>query len=153
VQFYNGELILRLLWLIPIHARKADVFVHGTASVVSCWKKSPSQFNQCVLNWLQFAQTVVLPSSSPRSLLPSTPLFATMVFTAAQLTAFFTTVDYLGLSARTAAAIAAEGITEPSDLAEFNKEGLDAIFRNLHNPPMLSKVVQGVVLVAVVDAG
>ena len=58
-----------------------------------------------------------------------------MVFTAAQLTAFFTTADYLRLSARTAAAIAAEGITEPADLAEFDKEGLDAIFRNLRKPP------------------
>ena len=79
-----------------------------------------------------------------------------MVFTAAQLTAFFTTADYLGLSARTAAALAAEGITEPADLAEFDKEGLDAIFCNLRNPPVLSKVVQGVVLlvvVAVVDVG
>jgi hypothetical protein len=79
-----------------------------------------------------------------------------MVFTAAQLTAFFMTADYLGLSAQTAAAIAAEGITEPADLAEFDKEGLDAIFCNLHKPPMLSKVVQGVVLLvvlAVVDVG
>lgn len=58
-----------------------------------------------------------------------------MVFTAAQLTAFFTTADYLGLSARTAAALAAEGITDPADLAEFDKEGLDAIFRNLRKPP------------------
>jgi hypothetical protein len=114
--------------LILIHARKADVFVHGTT-------ESPSQFNQHVLNWLQFARTVVLQSSSLRSFLPSAHLFTTMVFTAAQLIAFFTTADYLGLSARTAAAIAAEGITEPADLAEFDKEGLDAIFRNLCKPP------------------
>ncbi len=64
--------------------------------------------------------------------------------------------NYLGLSARTAAAIAAKGIAEPADLAEFDKEGLDAIFRNLRKPPLLSKVVQGMVLlvmVAVVDVG
>ena len=73
-----------------------------------------------------------------------------MVFTAAQLTAFFMTTDYLGLSVWTAAAIAAKGITEPADLAEFDKEGLDAIFCNLRNPPVLSKVVQGVVLLVVV---
>jgi len=64
-----------------------------------------------------------------------------MVFTAAQLTAFFMTADYLGLSARTAAALAAEGITDPADLAEFDKEGLDAIFRNLRKPP---RALQGV---------
>jgi hypothetical protein len=58
-----------------------------------------------------------------------------MVFTAAQLTAFFTMANYLGLSARTAAAIAAKGRTEPADLAEFDKEGLDAIFCNLRKPP------------------
>jgi hypothetical protein len=76
-----------------------------------------------------------------------------MVFTAAQLTAFFTTANYLGLSAWTVAAIAVKGITETADLAEFDKEGLDAIFCNLHKPPVLSKVVQGMVLVAVVDVG
>ena len=63
-----------------------------------------------------------------------------MVFTAAQLTAFFTAADYLGLSARTATAFAAEGIATPADLAEFNKEGLDAIFRNLRKPP---RAIQG----------
>ena len=78
-----------------------------------------------------------------------------MVFTAAQLTAFFTTGGYLGLSARTATALAAEGITAPADLAEIDKEGLAAIFCNLHKPPpMLFKVVQDVVMlvaVALVD--
>ena len=70
-----------------------------------------------------------------------------MVFTAAQLTAFFTTGGYLGLSARTATALAAEGITAPADLAEFDKAGLDAIFRNLRKP----QDVVMLVAVALVD--
>ena len=65
-----------------------------------------------------------VPSSSLWSFLPSTHLFAIMVFTAAQLTVFFMTADYLGLSAQTAAAITAEGITEPANLPGFDKEGL-----------------------------
>ena len=58
-----------------------------------------------------------------------------MVFIMAQLNAFFTTGVYLSLSARTAAAFAAKGNATPADLAEFDKEGLDVIFRNLHKPP------------------
>ena len=58
-----------------------------------------------------------------------------MVFNAAQLDAFFTSANYLGLSARTAGAFAAEGIVTPEDLGEFDKDGLDAIFRNLRKPP------------------
>ena len=57
-----------------------------------------------------------------------------MVFTAAQLTDFFQGAGYLGLSARTATALAAEGIVTPADLTEFDKDGLDAIFCNLCKP-------------------
>ncbi len=58
-----------------------------------------------------------------------------MVFNATQLDAFFTSANYLGLSARTAGAFAAKGIVTPEDLGEFDKDGLDAIFRNLRKPP------------------
>ena len=57
-----------------------------------------------------------------------------MPFTAAALTLFFTDADYLNLSGRTRQAMSAEGIVRPDDLAEFDKDGLEAIFRNLRKP-------------------
>jgi hypothetical protein len=57
-----------------------------------------------------------------------------MVFTADQLTEFFQNAGYLGLSAQTAMALGAEGIETPANLAEFDKDGLDAIFHNPHKP-------------------
>lgn len=63
-----------------------------------------------------------------------------MVFTAIQIRAFFEDADYLGLSARTAQAMAAEGIATPADLAEFDKDGFEAIYRNLRKP---ARMLQG----------
>ena len=63
-----------------------------------------------------------------------------MAFTALQLRAFFENADYLGLSARTAQAMAAEGIATPADLAEFDKDGFEAIYRNLRKP---ARMLQG----------
>ena len=57
-----------------------------------------------------------------------------MAFTALQIRAFVKDADYLGLSAHTAQAMAAEGIATPADLAEFDKDGFEAIYRNLHEP-------------------
>ncbi len=73
-----------------------------------------------------------------------------MVFIVAQLNAFFTSADYLDLSARTVAAFAAEGIVTPEDLEEFNRDGLDAIFCNLRIL-VLSKVVLDKVVGAVLE--
>ena len=57
-----------------------------------------------------------------------------MVFTDAQAITFLTAEPYLGLSLRTATALASEGIIMPGDFAEFDKDGLDAICRNLRKP-------------------
>ncbi len=58
-----------------------------------------------------------------------------MVFNAAQFDAFFTSANYLSLSAWTAGAFAVEGIVKPEDLGKFDKDGLDVIFCNLCKPP------------------
>ena len=60
-----------------------------------------------------------------------------MAFTALQIRAFFEDADYLGLSACTAQAMAAEGITTPVDLAGFDKDGFKAIYCNCKPARML----------------
>ena len=57
-----------------------------------------------------------------------------MPFTAAKIAIFFTDVQNMGLTLRTTGAFAAEGIATPADLAEFDKEGMESIFRNLCKP-------------------
>lgn len=64
----------------------------------------------------------------------------TMAFTALEIHAFFEDADYLGLSHRTAQASALEGITTPANLADFDKDGSEQIYRNLRKP---AKVLQG----------
>ena len=65
-----------------------------------------------------------------------------MVLTAAQLTAFWTHADQMGLSARTRTQIAAEGLVTPDDFGDFNEEtDLDGLFKILSKPP---KVMVGV---------
>ena len=54
-----------------------------------------------------------------------------MAFTAAEIHSFFEDADYLGLSARTAQAFAMEGVVTPEDLADFDKDGFEQIYRNL----------------------
>jgi hypothetical protein len=63
-----------------------------------------------------------------------------MAFIAAEIRSFFEDADYLGLSARTAQAFAMEGVVTPEDLADFNKDGFEQIYRNLRKP---AKVLQG----------
>jgi hypothetical protein len=63
-----------------------------------------------------------------------------MAFTAAEIRSFFEDADYLGLSARTAQAFAMEGVVTPEDLADFDKDGFEQIYRNLRKP---AKVLQG----------
>jgi hypothetical protein len=43
----------------------------------------------------------------------------------------------MGLSNCTRVQLAVEGITEPEDFKEYNKDGMTAIFRNLFKPPMV----------------
>ena len=62
-----------------------------------------------------------------------------MPFTAAKIVTFFTDAANMGLTPRTATAFAAEGIATPADLAEFDKNGRESIFRNLRKP---SKVLR-----------
>ena len=70
-----------------------------------------------------------------------------MVLTAAQLTAFWTNGAQMGLSARTRAQIAAEGLVTPDDFVDFNEEtDLDGLFKILLKPP---KVMTGVGAAAV----
>ena len=57
-----------------------------------------------------------------------------MPFTAAKIAIFFTDVQNMGLTLCTTGAFAAEGIATPADLAEFDKEGMESIFRNLRKP-------------------
>jgi hypothetical protein len=57
-----------------------------------------------------------------------------MPFTAAEIAIFFIDVANMGLTLPTTGVLAAEGITTPADLAEFDKEGMESIFRNLRKP-------------------
>jgi hypothetical protein len=47
-----------------------------------------------------------------------------MLFTAAEIAIFFTDIANMGLTLCTTGALAAEGISTPADLAEFDKEGM-----------------------------
>ena len=57
-----------------------------------------------------------------------------MPFTAAPIATVFTNAANMGLLFHMTRAFAAKGITNPVDLAEFNKEGMLSIFRNLCKP-------------------
>ena len=57
-----------------------------------------------------------------------------MPFTATEIATFFTNTANMGLLLQTTGAFAAEGITKPVDLTEFNKEGILSIFHNLCKP-------------------
>jgi hypothetical protein len=57
-----------------------------------------------------------------------------MPYTDAKIATFFTNAANMGITLRMTGAFAAEGITIPADLAEFNKEGMESIFRNLRKP-------------------
>lgn len=57
-----------------------------------------------------------------------------MVLTAAQITAFFTGADQIGLEQRTVNQLANEGITTPGDLVDFDKETISMVAENLRRP-------------------
>jgi hypothetical protein len=57
-----------------------------------------------------------------------------MVLTAAQITAFFTDVDQMGLPDATRIKLQAEEINEPSDLADFDEDTLKKAATKLRNP-------------------
>ena len=57
-----------------------------------------------------------------------------MPFTDLEIVTFFTDAANMGLTPRTATALTAEGIASPADLAEFDKNGMESIFRNLRKP-------------------
>jgi hypothetical protein len=57
-----------------------------------------------------------------------------MVLTAAQITAFFTDADQMGLPNPTMVKLQEEGINEPSNLADFDEETLKKAATNLRNP-------------------
>jgi hypothetical protein len=57
-----------------------------------------------------------------------------MVFTNAQITAFFEAADQMAIPNRTRIQLATEGINHPTDLLEFKKDGLKQIEENLRRP-------------------
>ena len=57
-----------------------------------------------------------------------------MVFTAAQTTFFFCDADQMALSARTYAAIDAEGLTNLDEIVKLDKASLKQISENLRRP-------------------
>jgi hypothetical protein len=63
-----------------------------------------------------------------------------MPFTATKIVTFFTDAANMGLMPRSATAFAANGIATPVDLAEFDRNGMELIFRNLRKP---AKVLRG----------
>ncbi len=66
----------------------------------------------------------------------------TMVFTVAQITAFFEDGVQMGLSNRTRVYLQGEGITHPNDLIEFvKKEAWDQILENCKRPPQVVNAV------------
>jgi hypothetical protein len=90
-----------------------------------------------VSNWLQFANCgfTAFTASFATYLHPnSIPSPAIMVFTNVEALEFFTGADYLGLLHRTVLALTIEGINGPGDLADFDKDGLEQIYRNLRKP-------------------
>ena len=73
-----------------------------------------------------------LPVSYP-TFKPS--IINTMPFDAAQLTAFWTSPDQMGLSARTRTQMASEGLVTPADFEDFSeKSDLDALVKLLLKP-------------------
>jgi hypothetical protein len=57
-----------------------------------------------------------------------------MVLTAAQTTAFFTAADQMGVAQATYQQMAAEGLAEVGDLADFDKTTLEQVADNLRRP-------------------
>ena len=57
-----------------------------------------------------------------------------MVLTAAQITAFFTDADQMGMPQRTVNQLANEGISSPIDLVDFEKDTLAMVAENLRRP-------------------
>ena len=57
-----------------------------------------------------------------------------MVLTNAQVTAFFTDADQMGITQRTVTQLAVEGITTPDDLGDFDKDTLYMVAENLRRP-------------------
>jgi hypothetical protein len=57
-----------------------------------------------------------------------------MPLTAAQVVLFFEDQAYMALTCHTATALAAEGITIPDNLSEYDKEEMNSIYWNLHKP-------------------
>ncbi len=62
-----------------------------------------------------------------------------MVFTVAQITAFFDDGAQMGLLNRTRVYLQGEGITHPNDLIKFvKKEAWDQILENCKRPPQVT---------------
>ena len=60
---------------------------------------------------------------------------AANLLNAANLDIFFEDAGSMGLSNHTCLELAHEGIADPEDFKEFDKDGLSAIFSNLYKPP------------------
>ena len=57
-----------------------------------------------------------------------------MVFTAAQMTAFFENPATMAIPHATRVQLAVEGITTVADLLDFDKDSLDQVANNLRRP-------------------
>ncbi len=69
-----------------------------------------------------------------------------MVFTAAQITAFFEDGAQMGLSNRTRVYLQGEGITHPDDLIKFvKKEAWDQVLENCKRPPQVANAAGALV--------
>ena len=60
-----------------------------------------------------------------------------MVFTATQITAFFTEATHMGISARTSQALEDEGISTVADLHEWQDDEWDQFTQNCKHPPQI----------------
>ncbi len=76
--------------------------------------------------------------------LASTSIINTMPFDAAQLTAFWTSPDQMGLSARTRTQIVVEGLVTPADFEDFSeKKDLEALVKLLLKPAKVPRGAAG----------
>ena len=65
---------------------------------------------------------------------PCCYILLTMPLTAAQITAFFENADQMGIARETVLKLQQEGINEPDDLVEFDKDTLNQVAENLRKP-------------------
>ncbi len=84
-----------------------------------CHLKTSGTVGKCI-SVIKTESEIALPPNCPQLL--QTFIYIAMPLTAAQLTAFWTSPNQMGFSARTRTQIAAEGLVTPDDFKDFNNE-------------------------------